>query len=62
MPAFEEYVLVAQSEPMVEAFRRQPDGRWLLATYSGMNSAVEIAVLECNILLSEIYEGITFAE
>lgn len=35
IPALQEYVLVSQSEPRVERYRRLPDGRWEYTDHTG---------------------------
>jgi hypothetical protein len=39
---------------------RQPDNRWLFAMARGLESAIYIASLDCTLLLSEVYDKITF--
>ena len=54
LPAFEEYLLIAQDEPRIEVFRKTPDG-WLLSSYVGLEATVRVASLEIDLPLSEIY-------
>jgi Uma2 family endonuclease len=60
--SLQEYVLVSQTEPCVEVFRRQPGGNWLLAESAGLDAACRLESLDCGIALSEIYAGVTFGE
>lgn len=55
LPSLRDYVLVNQELSAVECFARQPDGRWLLSEYTGMDSVVFLESLECEIPVSEIY-------
>jgi Uma2 family endonuclease len=57
-----DYVLVAQDEPRIEHFARQPDGRWLLTTATGLEGALALPALGITLSLSEVYDRIDFAE
>ena len=59
--SLEEYVLVAQVEPRVEIFRRQPDGHWLLSEAVGLESMCRFESLDCSLALADIYDKVTFA-
>lgn len=56
----EEYVLVAQSNPRVETFLRQPDGTWSFAYHDGLESTARLRSLGVDLPLTEIYAGVTF--
>ncbi len=53
-PSLVEYVLVSQHERLVEHFRRDEDGRWLLTVYRDADE-VALPALECSLPLDEIY-------
>jgi Uma2 family endonuclease len=61
IPSLEEYVLISQFTPRVEAYLRRPEGSWLLTPVSGLEGVVRLRSLEIDLPLSEIYAGITFA-
>jgi Uma2 family endonuclease len=58
--SLEEYVLVAQTEPRVEVFRRQRGGHWLLSEAFGLESACRFDSLDCSLALTDIYDKVTF--
>jgi Uma2 family endonuclease len=58
--SLQEYVLVWQSEPRLEIYRRQPAGDWLLSEISGLHSTCRFGSLGCQVPLSEIYLGVSF--
>jgi Uma2 family endonuclease len=58
--SLEEYVLVAQAEPRVEVFRRQPGGHWLLSEAVGLDAVARFESLDCVIKLGDIYDKVTF--
>lgn len=51
-----EYLLVAQDEPHVEHFVRQPDGSWNLTETSDPNATVQLPSIECRLDLAGIYD------
>jgi Uma2 family endonuclease len=55
----QEYVLVAQDQPLVERFTRHGEF-WHLATVSGLDAALELTSVGCTIPLREIYENVEF--
>ena len=57
-----DYLLVAQDQPRIEHFRRQPDGQWLYSAADGLDSQVAIANIGCVLQLAEVYERVAFAE
>jgi len=61
LESLEEYVLVAQAEPRVEVFRRQPGGHWLLSEAIGLEAVCRFESLECAVPLADIYDKVTFS-
>jgi Uma2 family endonuclease len=55
-----EYLLVSQTEPRIEQFVRQSDGRWLLNEASGMEKKLELPSLKITISVSEIFAKVNF--
>lgn len=62
IPSLQEYLLVSQSEPLLELFTRQSGGEWVLRQASGLAARLEIPTLEIAIELAEIYAGVEFPE
>ena len=60
LASLEEYLLVSQTEPRVEKFRRQGDGSWRWQAYTGLDARVPFESVDCEIALSEIYSGVEF--
>lgn len=58
IPSLRDYLLVSQSEPRVEHYERQPDGRWLLSVVQGLGEQMHLASIGCTLRLAEIYEGV----
>jgi Uma2 family endonuclease len=53
-----EYLLVAQDEPHVEHFVKQPDGSWNLTETSDRAATVELPSIECRLELAGIYDKV----
>jgi Uma2 family endonuclease len=62
IPSLHEYVLIAQDEPLVESYVRQPDGGWLLHEFRGLTQTFSFASILVKLTLAEIYRGVEFAE
>ena len=60
LDSLQEYILVAQDEPLVERFVRQEDGDWRLTVLKGQEAILKFQTLACALPLSEIYEDVTF--
>ena len=56
----EEYVLIAQDRPAVEAYHRQPDGTWSFAAWSGLEAVARLRSVEVDLALSDVYAGLVF--
>lgn len=59
-PTLLEYVLVAQDRPVIDYFRRQADGSWVLQTVQGLENEVRLEAIECVLKLREVYDRIEF--
>lgn len=60
IPSFDEYLLVAQEEPRIERFARQGDVGWLMTTVTGLDAAIRLESIACELSLAEVYEDAVF--
>lgn len=60
VPTLQEYLLVSQTEPRIEQFIRQPDGRWLLNEAAGLEKGLELPSLKITISLGEVFAKVSF--
>lgn len=61
IPSLREYVMIDQSEPYVEYYRR--DGHfWVLETLEDMDAKLRLRSLGCEIDLAEIYQQVEWTE
>ena len=57
-----DYILVSQTMPLVEHFRRQSDDEWLMSTVSELEGTLRLASIDCALRLSEVYDRVVFLE
>ncbi|MGI4789935.1 MAG: Uma2 family endonuclease [Janthinobacterium lividum] len=56
------YLLVSQTEPLVELFSRGENGHWDYQAVAGMESMIAIPSLEITLALSEVYDQAGFSD
>lgn len=61
-PTLNDYLLVAQDQPLVDHFSRLPDGRWWYHRYVGLEASFAIPSIACRLRLADIYDRVIFAE
>lgn len=58
-----DYVMVAQSQPLIEHFARDEKGQWLIAaTATDLSQSVVLSSIGCTLRLREVYDRIVFAD
>lgn len=60
LPSLTDYILVSQTTPAIDHFRKQADGDWLLSTLEGPDATLRIESIGCAVKLSEIYARVEF--
>ena len=45
---------------MIEHYRRQSDGEWVLSTLDGLGAELKIESIGCSLKLSDVYDGVQF--
>ncbi len=60
IPSFQEYVLVAQDRPHVDHFVRQSDDSWRLKMLDGLESALRLASVDCELPFQAIFDRVAF--
>ncbi|MFW5724706.1 MAG: Uma2 family endonuclease, partial [Halochromatium sp.] len=58
LPSLLDYLLVAQTECLVEHYVREASSRWLLTEYRSLEERIQLASINCGLLLSDLYERI----
>ena len=62
IPSLQEYVLIAQDEPVVESYVRQADGGWLLHDVRGLTATCAFASIPVKLTLADVYRGVEFPD
>lgn len=60
LESFREYLLVSQTQPLVEQFIKQADGSWKLTDTKGLEASVRLETLGCTLALRDVYNGVSF--
>ena len=60
VPSLTEYVLVSQTEPLVERFVRQPDHSWRLTVFKGPQAVLELETIPGRLPLAAVYAKVSF--
>jgi Uma2 family endonuclease len=58
IPTLSDYLTVAQDETRAEHTTRQPDGSWLLRTFTLPDDTIHIASLDAEIRLRDVYDDL----
>jgi Uma2 family endonuclease len=59
LPSVKEYLIVSQDAPHITQYQRQ-GRRWARKDFGDLKSSLELTSINSQILMSDIYEGITF--
>ncbi|HEY8668138.1 MAG TPA: Uma2 family endonuclease [Tepidisphaeraceae bacterium] len=62
IPSLQEYILVSQTQPLIETFFRQTAGAWLFNAWKGLQTVVRIRSLEIDLPLADVYSGVEFEQ
>jgi Uma2 family endonuclease len=61
IPSLREYILVAQEEPLVEQFLRDPSQPWWRrAVAAGLDGVVDLPSIDCRLALADVYDRLRF--
>jgi Uma2 family endonuclease len=55
-----EYLLIAQDKYRIEQFIKQENGLWLLSETKGLEGVFKLPSINCELLISEIYDKVEF--
>ena len=62
IPSLRQYVLVAQDEPRVEIFTKDPQGFWIFTDYTDLEAIADFNAIDITVPLAAIYKRIEFDE
>lgn len=60
LPSVLEYVLVSQTEPLVERFVRAASGRWEQEDFVGLDATLSLVAVPVEVPMAEVYRGVEF--
>lgn len=60
--SLQEYVLIPQDSYRIERYLRQPTDEWLFTDITEIASTLELPSIECQLVLAEVYEKVTFED
>lgn len=60
LPTLTDYVLIEQSQPTVDHYRRLDAEKWEFRSLSGLDQILDLASVNCRLPFAEIYYGIEF--
>ncbi len=60
IPSFKEYLLISQTEMLVEKFNKNDANRWVLSEYAGEDAKIIFDSFEFEIGLDELYDRVDF--
>lgn len=61
IPSLVVYMLVTQTEPLIEVFTRQADGDWRIEEFRGADATLTLSALDIAIPLADLYDLATDA-
>jgi Uma2 family endonuclease len=61
LDSLSDYLVVAQTRPLIEHFTRRPNSQWLIATATDLSESVRLTSIDCVLRLGEVYDRIAFA-
>lgn len=62
LSSLREYVLVSQTEPLIEVFYRQNEKTWQYTVVSGLTENVLLQTLQAEIALKDVYQKVVWEE
>ena len=60
LPSLMDYLLVAQSQPLIEHYARQYDGGWRYTAAVGLEATIHLASINCTLALTDVYDRVRF--
>ena len=62
IPKLQEYVLINQYELEIQQYIKTDDNLWIYRVYESIEDTVKFALIDVEVTVAEIYEGVTFEE
>jgi Uma2 family endonuclease len=62
IPTLSVYLVAETSEPVVQVFRRSPDGDFRRELAIGLEAAIDLPAIGATLALADLYDGVVFVE
>ncbi|MGL4609525.1 MAG: Uma2 family endonuclease [Trueperaceae bacterium] len=62
LTSFKEYLLISQTQPLVEQYVKQVNKSWTFSTHQGLDASVKLESVNCTFALKDIYRRVKFEE
>ena len=59
LPSFKEYVLIDQSQPVIDTLYRGEEKYWRMVTTIGLDKSIRLHSIECEISMVSIYQNVS---
>ena len=60
LPSLREYLLLATEYMHADLFTREPGGKWILSSASGIEESIVFSSIPCRLALKDLYEKVEF--
>ncbi|MCJ2544435.1 Uma2 family endonuclease [Thermostichus vulcanus] len=60
LSSLQEYLVVAQSTPAIEHYRKQSRREWILVDITDPEALIELPSIQCQLAMKDIYEKVNF--
>ena len=60
IPAFCEYLIIAQHRPHMTHYARQADGTWSYEEFNGLSDNIPLPTIDCTLILNDVYADVNF--
>ena len=58
IPSLQDYLLVSQTEPLIEHYHRTENDRWSFVAYQGLDTAFSLSTTNLEMNLSQVYQDV----
>jgi Uma2 family endonuclease len=58
IPSLQDYLLVSQTEPLIEHYHRTEDDRWSFVAYQGLETTFSLSTTNLEMNLSQVYQDV----
>ncbi len=60
LPSLQDYLIISQEQASIEHYQRQGKSEWTLVDIEGLASQIVLPSIQCQLLLQDIYEKVSF--